>query len=196
MNVDVKIDYTRLDTTDRIDKASRLEDDINLIINSDLFRERLLHHLHRTNYRYGETSNWRYKSPIQIYEHIMSGAEELTPETDGIIELIIDDFYKDNNVIGQTNPNTPVVQVNTKYFDVQGDMKSGSNIVHEIFHKLGFKHDFFRTRRRPSSLCYISNKVYEEVWKVYLGKEVTTRVTRRKWYGRRYTVVKKVWVRR
>ena len=122
----------------------------------------------------------------------MSGVEELDPDADHTIDIEVDDYYTFKKVIGHTYPNTRTIHTNTKYFDstdiTPGNhhrKQSGSNFLHEYFHKIGFDHDFRATSRRPSSLCYQGNRVYEECWDVLVApelKRVDSTRSYRKWF--------------
>lgn len=186
--IKVTINPEKLDTQKRKLKAFEIEREMELILNSSEFKARVL----RLSFLDGELSAWRQKSNLDIYDHIMSGAETLSPEVDYELDLSLDDYYSVKKVIGYTYPNTATVYTNTKYFDsddISPDYhhrkQSGSNFLHEYFHKLGFSHDFSNTKRRPRSLCYQGNRIYEECWDMLIApqlKKVEVEYTYRKWF--------------
>jgi len=186
--ITVTINSDKLDTQERKLKAFEIEKEMELVLNSDLFRSKIL----GLRDAFGETSNWRTAPNIKIWEHIESGREILSPDLDNDLDIILDDYYTLKRVIGYGYPSTPTIYVNTRYFDAvdlsaanHHRKNAGSNFLHEYFHKLGFAHDFSSTSRRPYSLCYLGNTVYEECWDELVGKklkrvEITS--TYRKWF--------------
>jgi len=99
----------------------------------------------------------------------MEGAEVLDPEVDYEIDIYVDDYYSLKKVIGYTYRNTKYQYVNSRYFDKRSTKLIGSNVLHEYGHKLGFGHDFRRTKRRPFSVCYQLNDIYEECYDQLMG---------------------------
>lgn len=187
----VHIDYRRLNTNERQTKAQLVEQEMFLVINSKVFKQGFIKKLAKRNYRNGETSQWRFASPGEILVHILRGAEILSPEVDYTLNIIVDDYYTFKRVIGMTYSNSPVINVNTKYFDVRSSKLCGSNIFHEEGHKLGFGHDFRQTARRADSICYLMNEVFEETWDALFGTPhetdkvlVCTRSWRSLWFKR------------
>lgn len=76
----------------------------------------------------------------QVYDKIMSGAEVLTPEVDNELDVWAVVYYKNNKVVGYTNPTTILTWINRKFFgDDYADI--ACNMLHEWLHKLGFDHD-------------------------------------------------------
>ena len=184
----VKLNGSRLDTKKRFDKLFKIEKEINLIVNSSMFKDLIL----AIPTKHGELSHWGKASNYEVYEHIMSGSQELSPAKDGVIEVYFDDYYSWKNVIGYTYPNIDTIYVNTRYFDsddltpeMHNRKLSGSNCLHEISHKIGFDHDFRATNRRPFSLSYILNDIYEKCWDKLIApnlKRKEVQYSYRKWF--------------
>ena len=190
--IKVSIDGSKLDTIRRIRKVAKVQEEMEIILNSDLFKMlvtnmKLLH---------GETSAWKDATGEEIYERIMSGASDLSPEKDSVINIFVDDYYSWKRVIGYTYPNTKTIYTNTKYFDSVNITQdnhhrkmTGSNFLHEYGHKIGFDHDFRATARRPYSICYQLNDIYESCWDALMPsrmKRVERIYSYRRWF-RRYT---------
>lgn len=101
------------------------------VVNSVEFRERLLaKKLVRTE---GLTN-------LQIYQKIMSGAEDLSPEHDGEIDVHVVIYHKHNKVVGYTYPSTVKTWLNRKFFSKYDYSEVACNLFHEWLHKLGFGH--------------------------------------------------------
>ena len=173
----ININATRVDTGERKLKLERVTMEMHRILNSQLFRDKVI-----MMKPWGETSKWKGGNTVAIYNHIMSGAEALSPEQDYEIDIYVDDYYSLKKVIGYTYKNTKYQYVNTRYFDKRQTDKIGANILHEYGHKLGFGHDFRRTKRRPHSICYLLGDIYIECYRKLMGNlPQTVKVCRRSW---------------
>lgn len=169
----VRIDYSLLNTVGRKLKAQRLEKQMEVIFNSDLFKSKMLELNTFKRPIDGETSNWNSFTGEELYNYWMTGVEILDPEADGIVNLKLDDYLKKfSRVIGWTRKAIRTVYVNVKYFDVQSDKLSGSNCTHEYGHKKGFEHAFRVNVRTLRSICYQMNRIYEECYDEIIGNEV------------------------
>lgn len=181
MKTKVSINTANLDTDTRRLKAKLVEKEMEEVINSEIFKDIFLRKLYNRNYHEGELSPWRYETPEAIFKHIMEGAETLSPEIDYEFDIDIDDYYSFKSVIGYTYPNITTIFVNTKFFDARSSRLCGSNLLHEQGHKLGFSHDFFSTKRRQDSLCYLLNEIYEEAYEKVFSVNYSA-VCVRPWY--------------
>lgn len=137
----------------RLDEAKAL---LQMIVNHQLFKQELL----RADFS-GETSDWKNKTNQEIYDHFMNGAETLQPESNGQADIDLTIFNPKpwTSTVGYTYRNTVRQWINRKFFwslKIWGVM---GNIVHEWGHKLGFQHDYKRTKRRPFSICYQLNAI-------------------------------------
>lgn len=159
--IKVELDGSKLNTCERRQKASDVAQEMEIIINSEVFKDKFYQELMNRNYHVGETSKWKDTHPTEIIAHFYSGWERLRPMDDYIFQIDIDDYWTFKRVIGYTKSNISTVFVNTKYFDKRSLMLCGSNICHERGHNIGFTHDFRNTKRRKDSVCYILNDVYE-----------------------------------
>lgn len=144
-------------------KLSKVFQEFYVIINSDLFRQKILD----IKYKHGECSMWNKATNEEIYKHIMRG----NVESEHQIDLLLEFYYSWRNVVGYTYPNSEKIYLNRKYFGSTDDRAkyhhrkmAGSNLIHEYSHKIGFDHDFRNTARRKYSLSYLLNDIYEECW--------------------------------
>lgn len=134
---------------------------LETICNSDLFKEKFL-----SADFHGETSKWKNKSNLEIYNHFMSGAEVLQPEIDSEADIDLTIFNPKpwSGTVGYTYKNTIRQWINRKFFWSLKIFQVAGNIVHEWGHKLGFGHDYKRTKRRPFSICYQLNRIIKECY--------------------------------
>lgn len=125
----------------------------------------------------GETSHWKNKRRVDIWNHFMSGAETLQPEIDNEADITQDIFnpsFRTRNTVGYTYKTVITQWINRKFFWAWKLVKIASNILHEWGHKLGFDHDFKRTARRPFSICYQLNRILEQVWSEVIDETLPT----------------------
>lgn len=175
--VRLRIDSSRMDTMERRLKLATVAEEMHQVLNSTFFRDKVLQIK-----KWGERSPWKDKSNMEVYQKIMSGAEVLSPKPDKELFIIVDDYWSPKKVIGYTYPNTETVYVNTRFFDKRHRALIGSNLLHEISHKLGFSHDHKATKARPFSVSYQLNKAYEAAYsKIYNVYPVKKSVGRRSW---------------
>lgn len=152
---------------------------IPTVIPTSEFLNNLIIEINLSNGMEGELSKLKNKSAQEIRDMLLS------------IDLFLNTYYTYKNVLGYGYPSSKNIHLNTKYLSqYRADnlidlMKIGSNILHEHTHKIGAEHDFYDTKRRPNSLSYIMNRVYEKTFKELYGIEETPTVTpvrRKVWY--------------
>ena len=90
----------------------------------------------------------------QVYKKILEGSEKLNPGKNNTMDITVETYYVDANVIGYTMPSINKIYMNRKYFNNFTPVQISSNMVHEWLHKLGFGHDFESTPSRPYSVPY------------------------------------------
>lgn len=95
-------------------------------------------------------------SNLQVYDHIMSGAESLTPFKDQVIKIYLRiDRRNKRGVLGYTYPNSKWQWVYNWFFRSGTVSEIAGNIGHEgPGHKMGFEHDYKYTQRREFSVPY------------------------------------------
>lgn len=91
----------------------------------------------------------------QVLDKILSGSEDLSPEKDGEfdIEIEVDHKYR-RGVIGYTYPAIPTQYIYKWFLDSADVYDVAGNVAHEMFHKLGFDHEFNYTVAREFSVPY------------------------------------------
>lgn len=137
-------------------KIHKAEEILEKVMNSDAFKEAVLAHTfkgERTFHQNNDMSNQ------EIYDHLMSGAENLMPEADGIMNFDLS-LYRSWNpfskVKGYTKPDTMRIWMNKKFFRKRSwtPIDVAANMAHEWVHKMGFGHDFYNDEERPYSVPY------------------------------------------
>ena len=105
----------------------------------------------------------------QVYQKIIDGAEVLSPVKDGVINIYVDTYYKNNGVIGYTYPNSKWQWINLKFFRDYTAADVAGNMFHEVLHKYGFDHTFnFTTNRQysvPYAIGYRINEICDKLLK-------------------------------
>lgn len=79
----------------------------------------------------------------EVYSHL---------KTPMIIDVEM--YYTSSNVYGKTYPSQMKLWFNTKYYNKWDSCQMASNIGHERSHKLGYTHDYNKTKNRPYSVPY------------------------------------------
>ena len=175
MKTTINFDLELLNTFSS-ERFLKIKDQIETVINSDLFKQKIL-----SASFHGETSEYKNSPNNHIYEYIMMGAETLSPMVDYRWDIVIDEYYTKDGVVGYTLPNTPTQFINERLLANMSDMDLGSWVGHEYLHKIGFKHDFFSTPRRPNSVCYQFNRIYEDCFMMIYHNKVRSVSCRRTW---------------
>ena len=165
----IAANYENLNTKELRERAQKVFLEIATVVNS---REFAICFIEEMKTIHGERSKWKYASPMEIYTHFMSGAETLSPEKDGEMDIELDDYHTVKRVLGYTQKNIKTVFVNSRLFIKLSIKKAGSFICHEWAHKLGFEHDFWKTSERPFSVCYRINSAYERAHELIYGPEI------------------------
>lgn len=190
MITSITINVDSLDNEERRIKAQECASAIHQVINSTIFRDRIM----KMDFR-GETSEFKNITNSRLYQMLMNGAEETSPEVDNDWDIWVDDYFTRRGVIGYMIPNKKWMYVNTKFFDSRSNKKAASNIVHEYGHTLGFRHDRSRTARRPYSVCYQLNKIFEECYDKIIGSQaslVKVKLPKQRfWHKSKYEWVRK-----
>jgi hypothetical protein len=129
---------------------------LEAVVNSDKFRELVLGF--KFSSVYGLTNE-------QIYALIMSGKEVLSPQEDHEIDIDVIMYYRWNNVIGYTYPNTLRTWINRRFFKKYSAVDIACNLMHEWMHKVGFDHDYYNTKQRPYSVPYAVGYMIQQLYK-------------------------------
>lgn len=136
------------------DQESKVRDAVDLIkkvIASEAFRSRILNHKYKGKITFVDN---RGLTNAQIYQKILDGSERLKPGNNNAMDISLETYYVDANVIGYTLPSINKIYMNRKYFNKFTPIQISSNMIHEWLHKLGFGHDYENTPSRRYSVPY------------------------------------------
>jgi hypothetical protein len=109
----------------------------------------------RTNSELIKGFHYTTKTGMEIYNHLLTGAESLSPETDNKADIFlrIDRSLK-TSVIGYTYPNTNWQWIYSWVVRDWGVADIAGNLAHEWCHKMGYNHEFKYTDLRQYSVPY------------------------------------------
>jgi len=118
--------------------------------------------LHLNEYRTGETSKWKDVTAEKLLTKIFNGAEEWNNEIDNEADIYFKDYSSwYSKVVGFMTPGKKTININNKFHDHMSEDKRLSNMTHEWFHTLGFRHGGSDFRK---SFSYLANKAILETY--------------------------------
>lgn len=138
-------------TTEQENKVMDAVDLIKQVIASDAFKNKILNYTYKGKKSFIDNNGL---SNAQIYQKILEGSEKLNPGKNNTMDITVETYYVDANVIGYTLPSINKIYMNRKYFNNFTPVQISANMVHEWLHKLGFNHDYEATATRPYSVPY------------------------------------------
>jgi hypothetical protein len=96
----------------------------------------------------------------------LTNAEVITDLRSKAVEVEFEMYSKWlSKVKGYTYPSTNRIWTNRKFHNGSTDCNKGSNLLHEISHKMGYGHSFKPNKLRPYSVPYSLNWVMKECCK-------------------------------
>lgn len=139
------------------------------VMNSKRFKELVYGFTWRGDRTFNENNGM---SNEEIYAHLMTGAENLKPEQDHIMDFDLT-LYRSWNpfskVKGYTLPDTMRIWLHKKFYRRNSwtPVDVAANLAHEWVHKMGFGHSYNYNEDRPFSVPYgiggIVSKVAKEL---------------------------------
>ncbi len=125
------------------------------------------------NYKYaGEEQFHQNKdmSNLEIYEHLMTGSEDINPGDDQVMNFDLTMYRSWNpwsKVKGYTKPDTLRIWIHSKYYRRSSwtPVDVAANMAHEWVHKMGFGHDYYYNQDRRYSVPYAIGGLVTEVAK-------------------------------
>jgi len=147
----VKIQFDKGLSVDEEDKISKAAELIRSVVASEEFKQAILNHEVNGIKSFVDNNGL---TNAEIYDKIISGAEELNPEVDHEMDLIIEVYHEDSNTVGHTFPDKIQIWMNSKYLSANPVYKVTTNMMHEWLHKLGFTHAVKNNPRRKDSVPY------------------------------------------
>lgn len=155
-----------------VDGVEQAAKDMNKIFFSITFKSFFQIEYDKSNFLEGELSSIRHLPPDKILSMIFNCERN----------LIIRSYWAPFGAIGKTYSNDPTIWINTAKI---GSTKNiGSLLSHEVLHlpPVNASHDWHPTIRRPNSLCYLINRVYEKSFDEIMGEEIFTK--KKPWWRR------------
>lgn len=125
------------------------------VLNSEKFKQELLNlKLEQTN---GKTNE-------EIYNEIMSGADNFNKEVDKDIDVYLTMYYSFKNTVGYTYPSTWWTWINRKFFSSFDEGDIAGNVVHEYMHNLGYDHKTAKDHNSvPYAVGYLIRRLVDEL---------------------------------
>lgn len=147
---DANIKFSKFTRTQE-NKVLDAVDLIRQVIGSDEFKTRVLNYTYQGKKRFVDNNGL---TNGQIYQKIIEGAEKLYPKKNYVMDVTLETYTTDANVIGYTLPTVNKIWMNTRYLNTFTPVQVAANLVHEWLHKLGFGHAYESTPSRPYSVPY------------------------------------------
>lgn len=141
------VNFTRVQEEKVLDAV----DLIKQVIASEEFKSRVL------NYKYKGKKTFVDNGGLtnsQIYAKILEASETLVPGRNNTMDVTLETYTVNANVVGYTLPSVNKIWMNTNYLNKFTPVQVTGNLVHEWLHKLGFNHSFESTPSRPYSVPY------------------------------------------
>lgn len=154
-NLTVVVHSRKKFTVDEVVKHETAMKMLEVILNSYEFKERMLAlNLVRMN----------GMDRLEVYNLIMTGAEKLSPEADYEVDIWVEAYHSNNNVVGWTTPKVVWTYLNRKFFSFYSYAEVACNAFHEWLHKLGFGHVNAKDHNSvPYALGYLVEAMIKEL---------------------------------
>jgi len=142
---------------------------LKIVINSQELKEKILNHKFRGQTTFHQNNGI---TNSQIYNHLMTGAENLKPDSDKIMNFDLT-LYRSKNpwskVKGYTKPDTMRIWLNKKFYKRSSwtPVDVAANMAHEWIHKMGFGHDYYYNEDRPLTVPYAIGYLVSSVAKEF-----------------------------
>ncbi|MEX0798556.1 MAG: hypothetical protein WD025_03885 [Bacteriovoracaceae bacterium] len=140
---------------------------LETVMNSSQFKEQVLNFTFKGEQRFHRNNGM---SNQEIYDHLMTGAEDLMPEADQTMNFDLTLYTSWNpwsSVKGYTKPDTMRIWLNTKFYRKSSwsAIDVAANMAHEWTHKMGFGHAYDYNPDRPFSTPYAIGGIVGKVAK-------------------------------
>jgi hypothetical protein len=149
-NFEVNVKLDNFDAAQE-DKVLAAADLIKKVIASEEFKNAILLHTYNGKKSFVDNGG---RTNAEIYKMIIDGKEKLLPQTDNEMDLELEVFHRNDNVVGYTLPNVIRIWMNSKFLDRNSPAEVTTNMMHEWLHKLGFGHSQTLTPTRKYSVPY------------------------------------------
>lgn len=138
---------------------------LELAVNSTEFKERVINFKNSSGERRFDSNQGLTNE--QVYQMFMEGREVLLPNTPGEMNFYVKLYNRPwSRVIGYTNPDTNLININWKFFKNYRPSDVAANLAHEWTHKIGFDHKSAKERNSvPYAVGYIVGDIAEKILK-------------------------------
>lgn len=159
---DIDFVNTTAEQQAKFDKAIVI---IKKVVATQAFKDQVLNHTYNGQTTFVDNGG---KTNAQIYQSILDAAESLQPAKNNTMDMEVELYYENNNVVGYTNGGTTRIWVNTKFFSTNAVTGVASNLVHEWLHKLGYTHAYLYSTSRDYSVPYAIGRIVGSIGKQFL----------------------------
>jgi uncharacterized protein YjaZ len=130
------------------------------IFNSEEYKQEVYNFTFNGQKKFFENNN---KTNIEIYDHLMLGAEILLPVINRQMDITVKMYYSWRSTVGYTYPNSLIIYTNSKFHNRYNPCQIASNIAHEWTHKMGYGHSQKWTKERDYTVPYGHNSIIEKL---------------------------------
>jgi hypothetical protein len=148
--------HTRNFSAQSMIKMNKAIEILEVVMNSKELKDRIVNYSYEGKVGFYQNNGM---SNIQIYNHLMTGAENLKPEVNHTMDFDLT-LYRSLNpwstVKGYTKPDTMRIWLHSKYYkkSTWTALDVAANMAHEWVHKMGFGHDYYYSEIRQFSVPY------------------------------------------
>lgn len=133
-------------------KLTSVITEVEKIINTKKFSELISSHSFNNENKFSDSIN---KSNKEVLQDILSGRETLSSKVDYEWQLNLNQKWLFSaSTLAYTTSDSPVININSRYFKKASESDLAGTICHEYTHKLGYMHDQKHTKIRPYSVPY------------------------------------------
>lgn len=134
----------------QVERLEKIRTEVEVIINSAKFKELVIGYYTKGKLSFNETKLTNDKIFVAL--------------TDKDWQVKIEYASGGRNVLGWTNPSTPWIWFNSRYFDGREDDGLAGTFCHEMAHKLGFGHAFRDYNGRENTVPYGVGTVCSQIF--------------------------------
>jgi hypothetical protein len=150
---------TTVNEQEKFDQAVEL---IKKVVATEEFRSAVLNHTYNGVKTFVDNSGY---TNGQIYQKVLDAAEKLFPAKNNAIDMEVELYYEDSNVVGYTTSNSKRIWVNNKFFVTNPITGVATNLFHEWLHKVGFGHAVSYSTSRDYSVPYAVGRMIGSIGK-------------------------------
>ncbi len=144
-------------------KLRAAEQIIKDIVATEEFRSAVLNHTYNGVKKFVDNEGL---TNLEIYNKILEGAEELSPDKNNSMDLQVQLYYNRwTSTVGYTTPSSTRIYMNTKFFNYYTPAEVSRNMIHEWLHKVGFSHASSYSTSRDYSVPYAIGSIMERLAK-------------------------------